>query len=99
MAVAVALDQRSERLRFVERREIFALRVLDQRDRERAAPLADHGRQAVEARQLRRPQATLTGQELVPGAAPPDHDRLQEATLEDGRGELDDLVFREVLAW
>src|SRR5262249_48679544 len=99
-AVPVALDQGCQRLGLLERREVLTLEVLDERDLQRVATLANHRRQAIQPRQLRRPEATLTGQQLVsPLGAPTHHDRLQQTPFEDRRPQLGELVPGEIPAW
>jgi len=70
----------------VERRQVLALEVLDDRDLERrvVVDLLDEGRDRRVARDLRRPPAALTGDEVeLVGAERPDEDGLEDAMLAD----------------
>ena len=77
--------------RLVERREVLALEVLDDRDLERGVvvDLLDEGRDRLEAGGLRRAPAALAGDELELAVVErPDEDGLEDAVLADGRGKL-----------
>src|SRR5262245_4440500 len=65
MAVAVTLDQGRQRGRLLERTEVLALQVLDERDLERVVVIAHDRREAVEARSLGGAESTLARQQLV----------------------------------
>jgi hypothetical protein len=58
----VALDEHRERLRFLERGEILALEILDQRDLEVVVALADQRGDAIEPGDLGRPEPTNASQ-------------------------------------
>ena len=88
---------------FLQRVQIAALKVLDERDFDTLglAQVADHRRQFVEASPLRRPPATFAGDDLVGRAAVvarPHHQRLDDALLADRGGQALDLGLVEVLA-
>ena len=88
---------------FLQRVQVAALKVLDERDFDTLglAQVADHRRQLVEARPLRRPPATFAGDDLVGRAAVvarPHHQRLDDALLADRGGQALDLGLVEVLA-
>ncbi len=74
----------------VDRVEVGALDVLDERDLELVAirELADERRDALEAREPGGAHAALAGDELVAVERLGDEDRLQHAVLADARGEL-----------
>jgi hypothetical protein len=85
------VDQASDGLCFLERIEVFALDVLDQRHRERllVGHLAHDDRHLVETSQLRRPVAPFTGHDLVALVGQrPNEDGLHHAMQTDGVGEL-----------
>ena len=92
------LDEQREPFRLLEGRQILALEILDQRDLERVVCGADEGRELVDARELRRAEATLAGEQLVAVLQAPDDDRLQQTSRLDRIRELGELVRREVLA-
>ncbi len=91
-AVAVLLDHPVVHHRFLERREVLALEVLDDRDLEGGVvvQLFDEGRDRGEPAGLGRAPAPFAGDELVPTRVVdrPDEDRLQDAVLADGSREL-----------
>ena len=77
--------------RLLDRVEVRALEVLDERDLELVAvgELADDGRDPLEAgRDRGRADAALAGDELVAVERLGDEDRLEHAVLADARGEL-----------
>src|SRR5262249_43850235 len=78
MAVAVAFDQRRERLGLLERGEVLALQVLDQRGLERILDLPDEGREPVETGDLRGTESTLARNQLEATSSRPHDDGLQE---------------------
>ena len=61
------LDQAVESCRLLERIQIFALDILDQRNRRRGFGIqfTNHRRHLLQTRQLRRTPATFTGDQLV----------------------------------
>ena len=83
------LDELAIGVRRLERIEVFALEVLDEREFELLAigELADDGRDPVEAGGLGRAQPALTGDELVAVDRLGDQDRLEDAVLDDARGQ------------
>src|SRR5262245_19919745 len=85
VAVAVSLDEQRERLGLFERREIFALQVLDECQLQGVVTLADQCRDAVEARNLRSPQSALAGEQLVTGLGATQDDGLQQPSRLDRR--------------
>ena len=76
---------------FVERRQVLALEVLDDRDLEGrvVVDLLDERRDRLEPGQPRRAPAALAGDDLV-GIRPEraDEDRLEDAVFADRRGQL-----------
>src|SRR5262249_31064625 len=97
MAVCMAFDQSGQGLRFLERCQVLALEVLDQRDFQGIAALAHDGRQTIEPRETGCPEAPLSGQELIALPVTPDNDGLEQAALENRGGELDQLPLGKVL--
>src|SRR5262249_51548472 len=82
------------------RPQVLALEVLDERDLERVTALAHDRREAVQASQLRRPEAALAGKELIAALrAPAYHDGLKEAALQDRCGQLRELVLGKISPW
>ena len=99
-AVAVLADHAVVHRRLVERRDVLALEVLDDRDLERRVVVdvlderGDRGCPAIfDARQRRSPAISWNR----PSSMRPEQDRLEDAVLADGRGELIErrLVERE----
>ena len=90
-AVAVLLGHALEHVGLFERRDVFALQVLDDGDLERGllVEVLDDDGHLSQAGHLRRPPAALTGDDLVPpvGERANQH-RLQHAVLADGRGQV-----------
>ena len=76
--------------RLVDRIEVRALDVLDERDLELIAvgELADERGDPLEAGEARRADAALAGDQLVAVEGLRDEDRLEDAVLADARGEL-----------
>ena len=78
--------------RFLERRQVLALEVLDDRDLERrvVVELFDERRDRVESGGGRRPPAALTGDQLVAVGSleGTDEDGLQDAVLANRSGQL-----------
>ena len=90
-AVAVVADHPVVHRRLVQRRQVLALEVLDDRDLHRGLVIdvLDHRWDGGEAGGLRRSPAALAGDELEPeGSDRSDENRLQDAVLLDGGGEL-----------
>src|SRR5438093_563693 len=79
----------------VERGEVFALQVLDERDLERGRVIEalDDGRDRLFACELGRAPAALARDDLVPVTGRTNEDRLQDAVLADRSGELRERVF------
>jgi hypothetical protein len=85
------VDQAMHALRFLQRIEVFALDVLDQRHRERrlVGDLAHDDRHFLQAGQARGAPATLAGDDLVALGVDRTHeDRLHQALYLDRGGEL-----------
>jgi hypothetical protein len=85
------LEQPLERRGFLERAQVLALDVLDQRDRERGVVVhvAHDARHLGEARELGRAPAALAGDDLVAPASDRAHaDRLDQALRADRVGKL-----------
>ena len=84
----------------LDRVEILALEVLDERELELIAigELAHERRDALEAGGLGRPQAPLAGDELVAVDRLGHEDRLEDAVLGDARRERREAVRIEALA-
>jgi hypothetical protein len=97
LGVAVILDEPAIGLRFLDRVQVLALDILDQRDLERLflAEVADDRRQLVQPRLLRRPPAPLAGDDLEAVAVRPHDDRLDDAPRLDRFGELGERVLVE----
>ena len=89
--------KRLEALRFFDRVEVRALHVFDDRDLEHFnfVELADHGRDRVQARALRRAPAAFAGDDLVFAVSNRTHqDRLQHAVRADRAGEFSSARLR-----
>jgi hypothetical protein len=91
------VDQALQRLRFLQRVEVFALDVLDQRHRDHGAVVdhAHHHRHFGQAGTLRRTPAAFAGDDLVGATALAvgadmlaHHDRLDHALRADRRGQF-----------
>ena len=95
------LDQLLERRRFLERRQVLTMQVLDERllDRTEVVGGPDDGRDGRQTGTLRRPPAPLTGDQFVLAVADrSDEDRLQHAHLGDRGRQLDQPLLGEVHA-
>src|SRR5207253_4097002 len=94
----VLLDQALVRLRLLDRVEVLALDVLDQRDLERlvVGDLANHHGQLTQPRLLRRPPSALAGDEHVPVAVPSDDQGQQHSLAADGLRQLLDMPLVEM---
>ena len=88
-AEAELIDQPPKPLGGLDRIEILALQVFDERDLELGliVQLADHGRDALEAGRRGRPQASLARDEPIAIDRLGDEDRLQDAVLTDALGQ------------
>src|SRR6185503_18578992 len=97
LGMAEVGDQPTIGLRFLDRVQILALDVLDQRDFERllVAEFADDGGDFVQPGALRRPPASLAGDNLETVAMGTDDDRLDDAAGLDRGGELGQRLFLE----
>jgi poly(hydroxyalkanoate) granule-associated protein len=91
------VGERAEGDRELDRVEIAALHVLDQRDLEAIVriDLGDHGRDRVESRALRGAPAPLADDELVAIAGAPHDHRLEHAVDPDRAGEPLEVLFGE----
>ena len=92
---AELVDQLAVGVRLLDRVEVRALEVLDERQLELLAigELADDRRDALQAGQPRGADAALAGDELVAVEGLGDEDRLDDAVLADARGERLELGF------
>src|SRR5438552_2217252 len=91
LRVTEVVEQALVRRRFLERREVVALDVLDERELEALAigDLAHDDRHLAESGETRRAEAPLTGDELVAAVAVgADEQRLQNPLGADRSGEL-----------
>src|SRR5262249_61755494 len=82
MAVPMAFDQSGEGLRFFERRQAFALEVLDQRNFQVISAIAHDRGQTIEPREAGSPEAPLSRQELRALPVAPANDGLEQAAVE-----------------
>ncbi len=90
-AVAVVLDHPVVDRRLLQRREVLALQVLDDRDLQRdvVVELLDERRDGRQPGHPRRPPATLAGHQLeLVRPARPDEDGLEDAVFTDRGGQL-----------
>ena len=80
---AELLDELAVGVRLLDRVEVRALEVLDERELEllRLGQLADDGRNTLEARESRRPKPPLAGDEAIAIERLGDNDRLDDAVL------------------
>ena len=84
--------------RFIEGREVFPLEVLDDGDLERrvVVDVLDDGPDLAQPGDLRGAPSTLSGDQLVATFdTRPDEDRLEDAVLRDGRGQLQQRLLVE----
>src|SRR5437868_7338695 len=90
LGMAMAFDQLPVAVSLLERVEVLALDILDQRKfrGRRIVDLADDRRNAVEPRPLRRPPAALASDDHIILAVGPKQDRLEDAAQPDRLGEL-----------
>ena len=81
-------------MRLVQRSELLALQVLNQRDLHHLHVVrgALHDGELAEADLDGRVVAALPGDDLVPAAALPDDERFDDALLGDGRHELREVA-------
>ena len=98
LGMAVPVDQLAIALGLLDRVQILALDILDQRDlrRRRLVDLADDRRDRVQPRPLRRAPAALAGDDLKPVAVGPQQDRLEHPALGDRIGQLVDRFLAEL---
>ena len=85
MRIGEAVDQLSEPFRFLQRRQILALQVLDHGDLERIV-IADQRRYGFQAGKLRGTPTALASHERVAVAVARNDNRLQQATRSDRFG-------------
>src|SRR5690606_34919301 len=96
------VDQALERTRLLERIQVLALDILDQRDGDRGLvrDIPDHGRDLLETCELRGAPSTLARNDLVARLARtlqrPDDDRLHDALLTNRIGELRQRLLAHV---
>src|SRR3546814_1799263 len=85
-------------LRLLDRIEVFALDILDQRDfqRFRLVEIPDDGGDAVKLRALRRPPPAFSRDDLEPAAMGTDDDRLDHSALADAVGQFLQRALVEV---
>ena len=95
------VDELTVPVRRLDRVEILALQVLDQRELELCllVELADDGRDAIEAGRGRGPESALPGDEAVAIDRLGHEDRLEDAVLEDARGQRREVRLVEVPSW
>ena len=100
LAVAMLLDQLPIALGLLDRVQILALDILDQRDLggRRIVDLADDRRDGVQPRPLRRPPAALAGDDLDSRRRRAQQDRLQHASLGNRFGQLVERLLVEMHA-
>ena len=101
-AVAVLMDHPIEHRGFVERREVLALEVLDDRDLQGrvVVDVLDQGRDRRQSGLPGGPPATLAGNDLVRVRAErPDQDRLKHAVFPDRRRQLIERRLLEDEPW
>src|SRR4051812_46013000 len=104
LGVGIIVDEPFIGLGLLDRVEVLALDILDQRDLERllVAEFAHDGGDFVEPGALRRAPAPLAGDDLEAMTVRTDDDRLDDAARLDGSGELDQAFLLEDaarLAW
>jgi hypothetical protein len=97
LGMAEVGDQPLIGLGFLDRVEVLALDILDQRDFQRllVAELADDGRNLVQPRPLRRPPTALAGDDLETVAVGPNDDWLDHAARLDRGGQLRQRLLLE----
>src|SRR3954447_10658686 len=88
--MAVEIDELLVGVRLLDRVQILALDVLDQRELggARIVNVADNRRNGMEPRPLRRPPAPLASNDLIALAVRAEQNWLKHAALGDGIGEL-----------
>src|SRR5690349_14152523 len=98
--MAVPLDQLAVSFRLLDRVEIFALDVLDQRKlgSGRIVNVADERRNLVQARPLGSAPSTLAGDDLEPVVRGPHEDWLKNTALRDRIREFVDRLLVELHA-
>src|SRR4051794_39096523 len=98
LRVAVAINELLVPLRFLDRVEVLALNILDQRQlgRCRFVYLAYDRRNAVQPRPLRRPPPALAGADLEAVAVRSQQDRLEDSALRNRIGALVDRLVAEL---
>ena len=98
LGMAIKIDQLLVGVGLLDRVQILALDILDQRElgRRRIVDVADDRRDRVELRALRRAPAPLAGDDLEAVAVGPQQDRLKHAALGDRFGELVERLFVEL---
>ncbi len=94
------VDQLAVRVGFLDRVQVGALDVLDDRQLELVpvGKLADDGRDPLQPSQSRGTHASLAGDEDVPLEGLRDDHRLEHAVLADARGEIRQLLLVDVAA-
>src|SRR5712692_5471084 len=104
LAVAKLVDQRLIAGRLLERIEVGALHVLDDRELQRLVivHVERNDRNLMQTGALRRAPAPLAGDDLEGvgvAARRANHDRLHDAALADRGGELVELGIRKIATW
>jgi hypothetical protein len=97
LGVAIFLDQPLVGLRLLDRVEVLALDILDQRNlkRLRVGKIAHDRRDLMQLRLLRRAPASLARDDLEAVAVRPHHNRLDDAARLDRGGELVERLLAE----
>ena len=98
LGVAVSLDELAVGLGFLQRVEILALDILDQRDlgSRRIVDFADNRGDAVELSSLRRAPPPFAGDDLEAVAVGTEQDWLEHAALGDRLGQLGNCLLVEL---
>ena len=94
MRIPAAFGQARHGLSFFERPQVLALNVLDERNLDNlgVVDFPDHDRELPKPDAHGRLVAALTGDDLIPAAALPDNQRLDDALLGDRRHELREIA-------
>ncbi len=101
LAVPVTADQLLVAFSLLDRVQVFALNILDQRNfgRHRFVEVADDRRDLVQLRLLRGPPTPFAGDNLEAIVNGAHQNRLQYAALDDRCGQLRNSSIVEILPW